>query len=160
MVWGVAVAFLLSFVTLRAVEKKGEALRKAQSVGAHWGFQALDVVVPGKWGQGRQADGAEPQSVEVDDEGGSRQAILFPLASQGCAGQVHGDGLSRMSGCCSGHLGRRLDGTWRKGSFAELCTPGLCCMWEDCGLDSWRQCSAKRRPPLVWRAADGWETAA
>ena len=86
-------AFLWLFVTLRAVEKMGEALMRAQVVGPGWGYQALDVVVPGMWGQGQQAGGAEPRWLEVDDEGGSRPAILFLLASQGCAGQVHGDGL-------------------------------------------------------------------
>ena len=152
MEWGVAVAFLWSFVTLRAVEKKGETLRRSQVLRA--GYQALDVVVPGMWVQGRRAGGAKPQWVEVEDEGDSRPAILVLLPSQGCAGQLHGEGLFRMSGCGLGHLGRRLDGTWRRGSFVGLCTLGLCCMWEGCGPDSWRQCSATRK------AADGWETAA
>ena len=82
------------------MEKKGEALRRAQVVGPGWGYQALDVVVPGKWGQGQQAGGAEPRWLEVDDEGGSRPAILFLLASHPCAGLVCGDGLLPTSGCC------------------------------------------------------------
>ena len=90
------VDLLWSIVTLRAVEKMYEALwRRRWVLGPLWGYQALDVVdvVPGMLARAQQAGGVEPQWVEVDDEGGRRQAILFLLAS-------HGGGLSSMSDCC------------------------------------------------------------
>ena len=97
MAWRVAVAFLCSFLALRAVEKMGEALRETQVPGLHWACQPpLDVVVPGMWGKVRQAGGAN----WVDDAPCWRQAILFLSPSQGCARHVHGDDLFRMSGCC------------------------------------------------------------
>ena len=104
---------LSSFLTLTAVEKMGEALRRrSQVLGPLWGFQALDFVVPGMWGHSRPAGAAEHQWVKMDEEGDWRQAaILFLLHFHGCAGQVCGDGLLPTSGCCRGRLGRRLDGT-------------------------------------------------
>ena len=49
--------------------------------------------MPGMLARARQAGGVEPQWVEVDDEGGRRQATLFRLAPDG-------GGLSSMSDCC------------------------------------------------------------